>query len=984
MKILIATHHLIDFAGTEIYTATLAKYLVRAGHEVIVYSKYIDKLLDLIEKTGAEVVDNLDFIVNNPPDVAHVHHNITAYEVRKAFPKLPIAYVVHGVDPFLEQLPYTDIGISQYVGISPSIYKKLLNEGSAKKNTHLIHNIIDTDKFKPYSPINEVPKTAIVISSKITTHNEQVISTALSKLNIDFKIFGRNHTFIEYNKIPEAINSADVVISIGRGIIEAIYCERIAVSYDYLGGDGIVKPENFNKLVKNSFNGTTFGFDFTADELADEIMNNYSNNIVKELHNIANKYYEPEVVVSSLLGVYRQAIEDKNITYNETEVEYFAKALAEAFHYSGYYQKMKLNKNSKILAEHTANLEKQLQTITSAKTFIIWQLCVKFKKILKRIINNPKLIIKYSKKLFSGELKDILLRINFSEALSFSIDDINEQYKKWRKRRNIERPIVSNLNLFSILLPTYKSNIPLLKETINSVLKQSYSNWELCVIDDSSGDKKLKAVLEEFQRSDNRIKVKFLSTNVGIGAATDAAFKISSGDFVAFLDHDDILEPHALQGVANAISEYPEADFIYSDEDKLSEEGFNIEPYFKPDWSPNLLLSLNYITHFTVIKRDLVEKVGGISHNHDGSQDYDLFLKTTEKANSIIHIPDILYSWRKVPGSTAAVYDSKNYADKASVKALSDAISRRGLDAIAGVGIIPGTFRVKYNIKNNPKVSIIIPSKDNLRYLKRAISSILEKSTYKNFEILLVDTGSKDPETLSYIELFTGKDKINVLNWDKHFNYSAVNNYAVKQAKGKYLLFLNDDVEIISPDWIESMLEHAQRKEVGAVGAKLLYPNDTIQHAGIVLGIRGGEIEKGVAGHILKMYPDIPLGLPLFNIKDVVRDVSAVTAACLMVSKKKYIEVGGMDEKFRIAFNDVDFNLRLLQKGYQNIYTPYAKLYHHESVSVGDPSKGTRDLNEFSKEISLMHNKWSGALQKDKFYNNNLSLKNEQVLINTY
>lgn len=688
-----------------------------------------------------------------------------------------------------------------------------------------------------------------------------------------------------------------------------------------------------------------------------------------------------------------------SIIYKHVTSKEFSESLNNAAVEKREEQNKLLEEQNKLLQEINQQQKNDLEKIFSSQTYIWWQRFNMGKRIVKKIIQEPKLffrkiitilkkvgknptaLITYTQLALQGKFGLLLHRLQSTFSIEEDIKAINYQYKKWRKARlHTPLPSGSSKPLISILMPTYKSNTAFLKEAIDSVRNQTYQHWQLCIVDDDSQDEELRNILLQFEKDDERILVTFLSKNSGIGAATHKAFKVSSGEYIGLLDHDDVLEPHALASVVNVLNKNSEADFIYSDEDKLSSEEIHVEPYFKPDWSPNLLLSLNYITHFAVIKRSLIEKVGGISSQHDGSQDYDLFLKTTEQAQRIVHIPDILYSWRKVPGSTADKYASKGYANTAAIRSLQDALDRRNVQGEVEEGVVPGTFRVRYAIKNTPKVSIIIPSKDNIRHLRTAVNSIILNSTYKNYEIIIVDTGSQTNETLSYLKEVQN-DQIYVLHWKQHFNYAAVNNYAVSKASGEYIVLFNDDVEVITPDWIESLLEHAQRETVGAVGAKLLYPDKSIQHAGIVLGIRGGDIKKGIAGHILKRHSDVPLGLPLFNIKDVVRDVSAVTAACLMVSKKKYQEVHGMNEAFRIAFNDVDFNLKLLKKGYQNIYTPYAVLYHHESVSVGLPTKGTRDLREFAKEIQYMHELWGDTLQKDRFYNKHYSLKDEHISI---
>lgn len=530
-------------------------------------------------------------------------------------------------------------------------------------------------------------------------------------------------------------------------------------------------------------------------------------------------------------------------------------------------------------------------------------------------------------------------------------------------------------------MPVYNVEVRWIKEAVKSVKDQIYTNWELCIADDASTNPQLIKYLEDISK-DPRIKVVFREENGHISEASNSALELATGEFVALMDNDDIIYPHALAEVVKVLNDKKDTDFIYSDEDKLNMKGERVEPFFKPDWSPDLFLSTNYICHFSVIKKDIVDKVGGFRKGYEGSQDYDLFLRVTEETDKIEHIPDILYSWRKIPGSTAAVYGDKSYANKASIQSLEDAIKRRGLDATVEKGLFPGSFRVKYKIKESPLVSILIPTLDKYKYLERCISSIFEKTTYENFEVIIIDTGSTEKETLDYYKTLEGNSKIKFLSWEKKFNYSAVNNYGVKHSKGEYILLLNNDTEIITPDWIEGMLEHAQREKIGAVGVKLYYPNNTIQHAGVVLGIGGPSKEESIAAHVMRTYPKDIMGIP-FATKDIIRNYSAVTAACLMVNKEKYLEVSGLDENFRIAFNDIDFCLELKKKGYCNLYTPYVELYHHESVSVGKPEEKSRDMRELEREVRLMKDKWIELIHNDPFYNENLCWEETDFSIKT-
>lgn len=576
-----------------------------------------------------------------------------------------------------------------------------------------------------------------------------------------------------------------------------------------------------------------------------------------------------------------------------------------------------------------------------------------FKRIFKRIIN----IVKYRTK----------------------IERIIDPYRFWIKKNRVtakrKKLIQTQLNeleyspLISIIMPVYNIDVKWIKKAIKSVKKQIYTNWELCIADDASTKPELIEYLKSLG-NDPKIKITFRKENGHISEASNSALGLAKGEYIALMDNDDIIYPHALAEVVKVLNKKRNTDLIYSDEDKLTTKGKRVEPFFKPDWSPDLFMSTNYLCHLTVIRKKLVDSVGGFRKGYEGSQDYDLLLRVTEKTSNIEHIADVLYSWRKIPGSTATIYDNKGYTDKASIQALKDAVKRRNIKAEIMKGLFPGSFRVKYCIKGRPLVSIIIPTKDKIEYSYRCILSLLEKTTYENYEILIVDTGSTDKNTLDYYKTLEDNPKIRFLHWDKKFNYSAVNNYGVENAKGEYILLLNNDTEVITPNWIEGMLEHAQRDQIGAVGGKLLYHNNTIQHAGVVLGIGGVSKEESIAGHIMNGFLRDTVGIPYT--KDIIRNYSAVTAACLMVSKRKYLEVGGLKEEFRIAFNDVDFNLELRKKGYYNLYTPYVELYHYESISVGRPEDGTRNVREFEKEVKTMQKRWKELIENDPFYNPNL------------
>ncbi|MGL4774337.1 MAG: glycosyltransferase family 2 protein, partial [Clostridium sp.] len=519
----------------------------------------------------------------------------------------------------------------------------------------------------------------------------------------------------------------------------------------------------------------------------------------------------------------------------------------------------------------------------------------------------------------------------------------------------------------SIVVPTYNTKKEFLIEMIESVRNQSYSNWELCIADGASTLQETLETLKEYE-SDERIKIKYLDKNLMISGNTNHALELVTGEYIGLFDHDDLLTEDALYEVVKVLNENRDADFIYSDEDKVDETGSEyFDPHFKPDWSPDTLTSYNYITHFTVFAKKLLNECGNFNSEFDGSQDYDMFLRLTEKANNIVHIPKILYHWRVHKNSTAGGIGQKKYAIDAAKKALKNHLNRMGYEGKIKDGLFAGSYKTEYSIIGNPKVSIVIPNKDQVDTLKKCINSILKRSTYKNYEIIIAENNSEEEKTFKYYKELESKNNIKVVVWDSGFNYSAINNFAVKQSSGEYIILLNNDIEIISNKWIEEMLMHAQRKDVGIVGAKLYYEDDTIQHAGVILGI------GGVAGHSHKYFHRAEDG-HVGRLK-VIQNLSAVTAACLMVRRDVYDEVEGLDEEFKVAFNDVDFCMKVRTRNYNVIFTPYAEMYHYESKSRGSEDTPEK-IKRFNGEIARFEEKW-GLWIRDPYYNENLTLERE-------
>jgi GT2 family glycosyltransferase len=525
---------------------------------------------------------------------------------------------------------------------------------------------------------------------------------------------------------------------------------------------------------------------------------------------------------------------------------------------------------------------------------------------------------------------------------------------------------------FSIVMPTYNTDPAMLRACLESVLAQSYARWELCIADDASAEPHVRATLDEYARREPRIKLDYRSQNGHIVAASNSALQLAAGEFIVLLDHDDTLAPHALFAVAQALQERPTAQLLYSDEDKLDENGARCTPYFKPDFSPDLLYSQNYFSHLGVYRRELVLAVGGFRAGYEGSQDYDLVLRCVARVadwRDIVHIPQVLYHWRMAEGSTASGHEQKSYASDAARRALQDYFNSRGEPVTVSV-TAPGTYRHSWATPAQvPLVSLIIPTRDGYAMLKTCIESILTRTSYRHFEILLVDNQSTCIETLAYMDQLVSTGKVRVLRYDQPFNYSAINNFAARHARGSILGLVNNDVEVISPDWLAEMVGHAVRPDIGCVGAKLYYPNGTIQHAGVICGI------GGIAGHSHRHFTRESSGY--FSRLSLIHNLSAVTAAVLLLRKEIFDAVGGLDEAgLPVAFNDVDLCLKVMTAGYRNLWTPFAELYHYESVSRGSDETPERQLR-FRGECEVMQQRWAPLLACDPYYNPNLTLQRE-------
>ena len=543
----------------------------------------------------------------------------------------------------------------------------------------------------------------------------------------------------------------------------------------------------------------------------------------------------------------------------------------------------------------------------------------------------------------------------------------NKELEKQRREKFDYQPKIS------IVVPLYKTPEKYLLQLVESVKAQTYPNWELCLSDGSGENSPLTSFLKSLEAGDERIKVAYNEQALQISENTNAGIEIATGAYIAFADHDDELTPHALFECVKALNKDRKIRLIYSDEDKMSMDGHKFfQPHFKPDYNPDLLCTVNYICHLFVVQREILDQVGTFRKEFDGAQDYDFIFRCVEAVDpsEIYHVTKILYHWRCHEDSTAENPESKTYAFEAGKRAIEEHYHRTGIKAEVYQGEFLGLYRTRFLRDYDPLISIIIPNKDHIEDLKRCMDSIDQKSSYKNYEYIIVENNSTDEKTFQYYkDLEAENPKAHVVYWDKEFNYSAINNYGATFAKGEYILLLNNDTEIINETCLEELLGYCMRSDVGAVGARMYYEDDTIQHAGVVIGF------GGIAGHCFVLQPRGTTGYCHRII--CAQDYSAVTAACMLVKKSAFDEVGGLTEELAVAFNDIDFCMKLREAGYLIVYNPYAELYHYESKSRGledTPEKVAR----FNKEMQIFERRWPDILRNgDPYYNPNLTLKSQ-------
>lgn len=638
----------------------------------------------------------------------------------------------------------------------------------------------------------------------------------------------------------------------------------------------------------------------------------------------------------------------------------------------------RLNQQVLQTQEHSREMELRVDSLVNSKRYKIGRLLVA-----------PMTLMRYVRDLGFKRTAGIVCGLLFKsgkQEMPFNVRQQSAMYEQYVRTHYPDDAVKAVLRhtklthkpLISVIMPTYNTDSEYLSEAIDSVLEQAYPYWQLVIVDDASTKQETIDTIHKYVEKDDRIYAEFLTKNSGIATATNVGVNLAEGSYVALFDHDDLLWPNALFEVVNGINNNPGAAFIYTDEDKVDEDSsHHFEPFFKPDWNPELLRGVNYITHFVVLRKRLYQAVGGEDVECNGAQDWDLFLRATRnvKDSQIVHIAKVLYSWRAHSQSTAKNMSAKTYALQAQEKAVKSDLVERGFDKAHLYRSKSGWLDVVYPMQGNPLISIVIPSKNQFEVLKRCVDSIFERSTYRNFEVIVVDTGSDDQQVLDWYEKVAREhSNFRMASFvEPKFSYSKSCNYGASLANGELLVQLNNDTEVISPNWLEVLAGYAQRPEIGAVGPLLLYPgNKLIQHAGVGVGIGAPNASAG------NLFVRVEEARKDFSVTQqvmlkVTRECTAVTAACVVMQTSKFFEVGGFAEEFRVTFNDVDLCLKLREKGYRNVYTPIVRLTHHESISVGVPEKNNRDLEELMAADRLFKDRWVKYVSNDPNYNINLN-----------
>lgn len=768
------------------------------------------------------------------------------------------------------------------------------------------------------------------------------VSQKMKKYKPQLECGFRLYAEIDPEEIPERLeviaqtqHEKKTILKMNKKRIDAVMVTHNLNYYlDYI----VAKKEN--NAVKYNIGGWAF-----SDEVDSKIEHRIKTKTGEEV--------EKKVQIINRDDLYRQGVVEKSKKYCGFAIEFIGKS-QEEYIFEISDAESAVRKVLRYDEVQKANERKETgRIIKNVLLNINKENIIRGCKYLKK--NGPKKLIK---RLGKGVHANGIPYAEWYEAHKPTVEELDKQ----RTRKFSYEP------KFSIIVPTYNTPIKFLHEMIDSVREQTYSNWELCIGDGSEGNKELESVLEEYSQKDKRIKYKILEKNFGIAGNTNGALELATGEYVGLFDHDDLLTPNALYEVAKTLQE-KKYDVLYTDEDKVNTDLTEyMDPNFKPDWSPDLFYSHNYITHFFVVKKQIIDEIGGFRSEYDGSQDYDLMFRCIEKAKSIKHIPMILYHWRIHAASVAGDPASKMYAYDAGKKAIEGHFERTGVKAKVEHMPLWGMYHVIYETPGNPLISILIPNKDHTDDLDVCIKSLYEINDYENFEIIIIENNSEKEETFEYYKKIEAEYKnVKVVTWQDEFNYAAINNFGVTFAKGDYLLFLNNDTEVINKEAISELLGCCMRDDVGIVGAKLLYEDDTVQHAGIVLGF------GGFAGHVFTGIDKDDYGYmvrPRINC-----NYSAVTAACMMVDKKSFEEVGGFTEAFKVGLNDVDFCLKVRKTGKLVVYNAHSMWHHYESKSRGYEDTPEK-IKRFESEIALFQKYWGELLKEgDPYYNKNFPIE---------
>lgn len=1088
-KILLATHFLRGFSGSEMTILRLANFFKQQGYNVTVACIVKEELLEQeFLKVGINIYQlPCEQLKSNHFDLFWCQHVTTYYELIEKHNIAAEKTIFSSLSPFeaIETPPITDLLINLYLANSIETKNSLISLGISSPKILVFPNFIEQKDFLFFDEQKQKNIKKIAVVSNHIRPEILELELLFSSQNIQVDFYGLGHLYTPVD--AELIANYDVLISIGRTVQLGFAVGVPVFCYDHYAGSGWITSENYEVNKVNNFSGRGTSTQFrTAIELMDEILVGFveafnkrscfkqrveqDNCLEININNVMEYFLNhTEFEEKSLINYQKHEARKINAIKDLYHNWFAAEALTKnkqiqlqtyQLHIDNQKDEIEAKENHIVNIErHIINIENQLEVKNNYienlnNELKAKQICINNKKLqidiqvkewerlcnqvdslanelqsvyrskswkvtkpirflskkLKRLsplLLHPVLLGEFFyTKLFKKFDSDKYLLANpdikasdFNPLVHYLrygrgeqrslfpvladnsvVEQTDSPYNDWIKQNDthdifkigLMRHHILKMKhqpLISIVMPTYNTPDWALKAAIDSVRNQIYPYWELCIADDASTQLHVKEILMSYEQLDSRIKVKYRTENGHISLASNSALNLVTGEFIALLDHDDVLPINALYEVARAINANPEAKMFYSDEDKINEQGNRCDPYFKSDWNPDLFLAQNMFSHLGVYQTKLIHKVGGFRQGVEGSQDYDLALRCLEVVGhkAVHHIPKILYHWRMLPGSAAVAVDEKPYTTNAALKAIQEYLDRQKIKAIVDeVKPKLGYYRVKYALPEIlPKVSIIIPTRDGKALVEQCIESILNKTTYTNYEILLIDNGSRDTEALAYFALLNEKPQIRVIRDDSPFNYSALNNNAVKESTGEIICLLNNDIEVITPDWLDEMVSHALRPEIGVVGARLWYPNDHLQHGGVVLGI------YGIAGHVFHNLTRSEGGY--FARAWLTQNYSAVTAACLVVRKSVYEQVNGLEEELTVAFNDVDFCIRVRDAGYRNLWTPFAELYHHESATRGSDQTPEK-IERFHQEISLMMERHGENLERDPFYNPNLDL----------